>query len=191
MLSADSKVNPGLNSNVYDSCGKRVNKRCLCCIKCNVKICKKCNNMSTFESGLCNKCKTFIVNRDFSASSGNLPFYQVMNKEIDQSITSSNIKIPEQKFPENDSAWKVFQNKGLHFGHLRINSILPKVEQLRSLLIHSNISVLDNTVNNEEVEIDGYNLIRSDKNRKRGGIACYKKSRISFNYLSWRPQWKF
>ena len=140
--------------------------------------------MRTFESGLCNKCDTFIVNRDFSASSGNLPFYQVMNKEIDQSITSSNTKISEQKFPENDSAWKVFQNKGLHFGHLRINSILPKVEQLRSLLIHSNISVLDNTVNNEEVEIDGYNLIRSDRNRKRGGIACYKKSRISFNYLS-------
>ena len=96
---------------------------------------KKCNNMRIFESGLCNKCKTFIVNRDFSTLSENLPFHQVMNKETDHSITYSTIKILKQTFPENDPAWKVFKNKGLHFGHLNINSILPKIEQLRSLLI--------------------------------------------------------
>ena len=55
-----------------------------------------------------------------------------MNKETDHSITSSNIKIPEQTFPENDQEWKVFKNKGLHFSHPNINSILPKIEQLRS-----------------------------------------------------------
>ena len=65
-----------------------------------------------------------------------------MNKETDHSITSSNIKIPKQTFPENDPEWKVFKNKGLHFGHLIINSILSKIEQLKSLLTNSNISVL-------------------------------------------------
>ena len=66
----------------------------------------------------------------------------------------------------------MFQNKGLHFGHVNINSILSKIEQLISLLTNSNISVLritetqlDNTANNAEVKIDGYNLIRSDKNK--------------------------
>ena len=60
----------------------------------------------------------------------------------------------------------MFKNKVFHFVHLNINIILPKIEQLRSLLIYSNISVLgiietklDSTVNNAEVEIDGYNLI--------------------------------
>ena len=43
-------------------------------------------------------------------------------------------------------------------------------------------SKLDNTVSNEEVEIDGYNLIRPDRNRKGGGIVCYIKTSISFNY---------
>ena len=83
----------------------------------------------------------------------------------------------------------MFKNKGLHFGHLNINSNLPKIEQVRSLLINSNISVfgipetkLDNTVNNEKVEIDGYNLIWSYRNRKGGGIACSIKISISFNY---------
>ena len=104
-----------------------------------------------------------------------------MNKETDHSITSSNITIPKQTILENDPEWKVLKKKGLHFGHLNINNILPST--------NSNISVLgitetklDNTVNNEEVEIDSYNLIRSDRNRKGGGIACYIKNSISFNY---------
>ena len=118
-----------------------------------------------------------------------LPFYHVMNKETDHSITSSNIKITEQAFPENDPEWKVLKSKGLDLGYLNINSILQKIEQLGSLLINSNIPVLgitekklDNTVNNEEMEIDGYNLIRSDRNRKAGGIACYVKTSMPFNY---------
>ena len=32
------------------------------------------------------------------------------------------------------------------------------------------------------MEIDGYNLIRSDRNRKGGGIACNIKTSIFFNY---------
>ena len=110
----------------------------------------------------------------------NLPFNQVINKETDHSVTSSDIKTPEQTFPENDSEWKVLKNQGLHFGHFNINSALPKIEQLRSLLINANFSALGmtekklhNTPKNEEVEIDGHGLIRYDRNRKRGGIASY------------------
>ena len=84
---------------------------------------------------------------------------------------------------------EMFKNKGLCFERFNINNILSKIEQVRSLLINSNISVLgitetklDDTISNEAVEIDGYNLIRSDRNRMRGGIACYIKTTISFNY---------
>ena len=150
--------------------------------------------MKIFESGLCNKCKVFILNRDFSTLSENLPIHQVMNKETDHSVSSSNIKVPKQRFPEHDPPQRVFKNKGLHFGYLNINRIFPKIEQLRSLLTNSNISVLrinetklNNTVKNEEVEIDSYNLIRSDRNRKGGGTACYRKTSISFKYQG-KPQ---
>ena len=47
----------------------------------------------------CDKCETFIVNRGSSELSGNLPFHQVMSKETDHSITSSNIKIVEKQAP--------------------------------------------------------------------------------------------
>ena len=61
-------------------------------------------------------------------------------------------------------------------GHLHANSLLSKIEELRTLAINTNISVLgitetklDNTVSNEELKIDGYNLLRSDRNKNGGG----------------------
>ena len=70
---------------------------------------------------------------------------------------------------------KCSKNHGLHFGYLNMNNIFPKIEQLKSLLINSNIFVLGitetklgNTVNNEEVEIDDHNLILSDRSREGG-----------------------
>ena len=73
----------------------------------------------------------------------------------------------------------MFKNKCLHFGYRNKNSILAKIEQLRSLLINSNISTLTitetklgNTVNNVEVEIDGRNLIRPNRKRKKERRNC-------------------
>ena len=48
--------------------------------------------MRIFQGGLCNKYKMFIINKDFSTLSENLPLPQVMNKETDNSIRSFNIK---------------------------------------------------------------------------------------------------
>ena len=87
--------------------------------------------MRISESSLCNECKMFIVNRDFSILQENLPFHQVINTETNHSITSSNINIPAQSFPKNDPTWKVFETKDPHFGHLIINSILPQIKQPR------------------------------------------------------------
>ena len=42
-------------------------------------------------------------------------------------------------------------------------------------------SKLDATVLDGEVNIDGYEVIRSDRNRHGGGVACYVRNDISFN----------
>ena len=67
----------------------------------------------------------------------------------------------------------------MHFGHPNVNSLLSKIEELTALAINTNISVLgitetklDNTVSNEELKIDSYNLLRSDRNKNAGGVAC-------------------
>ena len=81
LLSGDIQANAEPISNLCDSCGNRVKKMY------NVRTHKKCNSMRIFEKGLCNKCKTSIVNRDFSELSKSLPFHQVMNTETNHTIT--------------------------------------------------------------------------------------------------------
>ena len=42
-------------------------------------------------------------------------------------------------------------------------------------------SKLDETVPDREIDTDGYELIRSDRSRHGGGVACYDRSNVSFN----------
>ena len=77
----------------------------------------------------------------------------------------------------------------MQFGHL--NSLLPKIEELRTLAFNTNVSVLlitetklDNTVSNEELKIDSYSLLRSDRKKNVGGVACYIKNNIAHNRKS-------
>ena len=84
--------------------------------------------------------------------------------------------------------WEPFVKKGLHFIHVNINSLLPKIDELRSIAKKSNAAVigiteskLDESVLNSEIHIDNYSLIRCDRNRHGGGVACYVRDDISYN----------
>ena len=91
----------------------------------------------------------------------------------------------------HDKAWKVFKDKGMDFGHLSVNRLPSKTEELITLTFNTNISVswnhrkkLDNTVSNEELKTDGCNFLQSDINKNGGWIACYIKNKIAHNRLS-------
>ena len=45
--------------------------------------------------------------------------------------------------PSHNEAWKVFKDKGMFFGDLNVNSLLSKIEELRTLAFNTNISVLE------------------------------------------------
>ena len=90
-----------------------------------------------------------------------------------------------------DDKWLPFKKRGLHFIHLNINSLLSKIDELREIAKVSRAAVigiteskLDNSVLDGEINIEGYNIIRSDRNRHGGGVACYIRSDISFNIRS-------
>ena len=42
--------------------------------------------------------------------------------------------------------------------------------------------MLDSTIANHEVDIDGYELIRKDRNRKGGGVAMFVRSLINYKF---------
>ena len=83
---------------------------------------------------------------------------------------------------------KVFKNRGFHFIHLNINSLLSKIDELRELVKASNATVvgiteskLDDSINDCEICIEGYSIIRRDRNRKGGSLVCYVNNKICFN----------
>ena len=43
-------------------------------------------------------------------------------------------------------------------------------------------SKLDETVLDGEIQIPGYTIIRSDRNRHGGGVLCYIKDTICYKY---------
>ena len=58
--------------------------------------------------------------------------------------------------------WKKFRNRGLQFIHLNINSLQPKIDELREIIKISSPTVigitetkLDNSIDDSEIFIDG------------------------------------
>ena len=80
------------------------------------------------------------------------------------------------------------QKKGMHFIHLNMNSILPKIDEIRYIVKPTNATViglsetkLDNTVFSSKPEIEGYDLTRSDQSRRGGVVACFVENSISYS----------
>ena len=81
-----------------------------------------------------------------------------------------------------------FSKKGLHFLHLNVRRLLPKIEEIRQLVKQLKIGViclteswLDETISDEEIAINNYCIVRKDRNRKGGGVCVYVRSEVAFN----------
>ena len=101
-------------------------------------------------------------------------------ENIDQNITPNS---NQQNHHMN--AW--FPEKGLHFTHLNIHYLYPKLDQIK-LLLHNqdNIDILclcETFLNKEfsdnELHIDGYQMTRKDRQTHGGGLIIYTKSYLS------------
>ena len=103
--------------------------------------------------------------------------------------TQNNEKgMPDLQNNYGDDKFKMFNKRGLHFFHVNINSILPKIEELRHIARLTKISVIgiseskiDSSVNDEEISIPGFEIIRKDRNRHGGGVLAYVSNDLSYN----------
>ena len=171
-------------------CTKAVKKKIVCCDNCGWWVHKKCytpsKNVSNDSSYICRLCKDkkndssdniwhqFVFSDDYFTDDTTVASETQSNSDLDTLSSTDN--------------WKVFNKRGLHLIHLNINSILSKIDELRFISKKSRASVigiteskLDKTVLDEEINIDGYELARSDRNRHGGGVVCYIRNDISFN----------
>ena len=86
-----------------------------------------------------------------------------------------------------ETFWKL----GSLFLHLNINSILPKLDELKTIAGNTKAAIIgiteskvDNSISDSEVEIPGYCILRCDSNRNGGGVACYVRQYLCFNWRS-------
>ena len=66
-----------------------------------------------------------------------------------------------------------------------------KIEQLCSIAKSNNAAVtgiceskIDASVLRQEINIDNYKILCHDRNRQGGGVACYIRNDLSYNFLS-------
>lgn len=75
----------------------------------------------------------------------------------------------------------------MHFIHLNARSLLPKMAELRIIASKSKASVIaiyetwiNNSVTDSEISIEGYHVLRKDRNRSGGGVCVYIRPYLAF-----------
>ena len=79
--------------------------------------------------------------------------------------------------------------RGLRFTHLNINGLRNKTHEVEEMLNYRNSDILfisesrlTDDISNNQINIDGYNLLRKDRlNRLGGGLVIYHKSELKVN----------
>ena len=68
----------------------------------------------------------------------------------------------------------------LNIACLNVRSLFPKIDQIRTFVKKHNFDIfgvnetwLDQSISDIEIEIEGYNIIRKDRNRNGGGVCVY------------------
>ena len=205
LLSGDINLHPGPVNYPCSVCNGPVRRKQISCNECNLWVHKKCVQISDMEFKLmltipqndrhfiCSICSTNIDNP--CNIWDQLPFPEECPDKTSDIVVNETPHVVLNETSEinignvsSDDNWRIFQNRGLHFIHLNINSLLSKIDELRLIAKKSKATIigiteskLDGTVLDGEINIDGYELVRSDRNRHGGGVACYIKQDVSFN----------
>ena len=89
---------------------------------------------------------------------------------------------------QNMDLFEPFRKRGLHFLHINVNSLPSKIEELRNIVGRTKPAILgitesklDSSIPDQKVNISGYSILRNDRNRNGGGVACYIRADLCFN----------
>ena len=182
LVCGDVQINPGPECvqdpcSVCDSPVSNEDDGLLCevCLNWNHRTCANMSlseyyHWSTIEDGwICQRCE-----RDC------FPFHSVSH--LTSSLDSSSTTSSTAPIQHPSTHLKVFS--------FNARSILPNIDQLRSLCFLEHFDVvavcdtwLSANILDSEISIDGYNLIRKDRNRHGGGVLLYINCAIPYTPL--------
>ena len=117
-----------------------------------------------------------------------MPFSNAENTSLPRDALPVNLTYNQGTKAKNEIDFSCFDAKGLHFVSLNVRSLLPKISELsiitqriRPAALHLCETRLDQTVTDSEIAIQGYHVVRNDRNRNGGGVPIYIRSDIAFN----------
>ena len=94
----------------------------------------------------------------------------------DKDINDKTNELPKEKAVPANVTKKRLNSNCFKTAQLTIRSMVKNIDEFRMYALNHqydiicvNERLLDNTVNNHEVELDGYDLVRKDRNRHGGG----------------------
>ena len=86
-----------------------------------------------------------------------------------------------------DEIDKLQSHKGLKISHLNCLSLMKHFDEVKSLVTETDIDIttlsethLCTNIDDSEIRIPGYTLIRRDRNRSGGGVAMYIRNNLIF-----------
>ena len=158
----------------------------------NVKLCSRLQFCSPDYISTCNKLhqtcllsQFFILTVSKFKTNNNKSFYHLIL------ILSGDISLNPgpvyNDHPPKLKEWDIFKIKGLHLLNVNVNSLLPKIDELRYIAKLSNAVVigiteskLDSCILDSGIQIDNYQILRCDRNRKGRGVACYVRNDLNY-----------
>ncbi|XP_060607821.1 uncharacterized protein LOC132759963 [Ruditapes philippinarum] len=203
LLAGDIQVNPGPIRNPCFKCCRPIasTHRNVKCVTCNHKWHIKCQQISpreftslysNLESWMCNACSKLSLSKEIPSADeihNSSNSHVINSKGVNSSNLESNQQHQNVSSTIRDSCENIncFERKGLHFIHFNVCSLLPKMSELRQIATKFKFSAiaiteswLDNSVTDNEVIIQGYNVIRKDRNRSGGGVCLYIHEDLAF-----------
>lgn len=90
---------------------------------------------------------------------------------------------PELQYIQTPADFKSMS--GLKLVHLNVRSLLPKLDMVKIWVRSTDADIviisemwLTKSITNDDININGYNIYRTDRPKKGGGVAMYLKSRF-------------
>ena len=167
-----------------------------------MKLCNRLQFYSIDYIRTCNELHEAFLLSQFSiltiskpkAINNNKSFYRLI-LILSGDIISLNPGPVYNHHPPNLKECDKFKIKGPHLLHLNVNSLLPIIDELRYIAKLSNAAMieiteskLDDCILDSEIQTDNYQILRCDKNRKGGGVACYVSNKLSYIKKDFFPE---
>ena len=80
----------------------------------------------------------------------------------------------------NVNIWEPLK-KDLHFHHVNINGLLPKIDELKHIANKTKATIIGITESKLDHTVSDHDILWCDRNRNGGGVACYIKKDLCFN----------